>query len=102
MAGKVLTTGSTVKCLHGGAIAFTSSATLHVGGQPVVRASDVLQATITCPANTKCVRMKPPLPASASAVLHDAGSPVVLATALETDLGVCTIEAVGHELLETD
>jgi hypothetical protein len=100
MSAKVLTTGSTVKCLHGGAITFTSSATLRVGGQPVVRASDVLLATIVCPASTKCARMLAPPPTST--VLRDTGSPVVLATTLATNLGSCTIENVGHELLETD
>jgi hypothetical protein len=104
---KVLTTGSSVKCPHGFAVRFTSTATLHVGGKPVVRASDVAGAVIPCTSNPKCMSIASP---STSTVLHDAGSPVVVDTSIRTNMlssggtasiGTCTVDA-NHDLLHTE
>ena len=98
---KVLTTGSSVKCPHGFAITFTSTATLRVGGAQVVRASDLTGATISCTAQSKCVSIAAAPLTTTSAVLQDGGSPVVLVTAISTNFGTCTVDA-GHDLLQTE
>lgn len=100
MAAKVLTTGSSVKCPHQAAITFTSTATLHVNGAPVVRSSDLAGAVLACAVQTKCASVSAS-PASTSTLLHDGGSAVVLVTALTTNIGLCTVDA-GHGLLQTD
>jgi hypothetical protein len=120
MAAKVLTTAGTVTCPHGLAITFTSSASLHVGGAPVVRESDLSGPVITCAAEPKCVSIAPPplvpqapgtVLTSISQLLRVDGSPVVLVTKISTNMvssssgtpsiGTTTIIA-NHGLLQTE
>jgi len=98
---KVLTTSSSVKCPHGFIITFTSTASLRVGGAPVVRASDLEGAVIGCTAQSKCVSIAAAPLTTTSSLLQDGGSPVVLVTAVRTNINACEVEP-GHDLLQTE
>lgn len=107
MMAKVVTTGSSVKCPHNFPVTFTSTATLHVGDKPVVRASDVASAVIPCTSDPKCTSIASP---STSTMLRDGESPVVVDTSISTNMmsssgtasiGKCTVIA-NHDLLNTE
>jgi hypothetical protein len=99
MADKVLTTGSTMNCPHGFAVTFASKAALRVGGNQVVRSSDLVDTQIACTVQTPCKTIALFKP---STLLSDGGSPVVLVTGIQTNIGPCQNVVAGHELLETD
>ncbi len=99
MADKVLTTGSTVKCVHGFPVTFVSTATLQVGGQPVVRSLDLPLTVIACTVQSKCLTIKK---FKTATTLSDGGSPVVLIAGLETNIGACTAVDAAHDLLQTE
>ena len=99
MADKVLTTGSAVLCVHGFAITFSSNATLQVDGHQVVRSLDIPLTVIACTVQSKCLTIKK---FKTAATLSDGGSPVVLVTGLETNIGPCTGVVAAHDLLETE
>lgn len=99
MADRVLTTASSVTCFHGFAITFTSSATLTVGGKPVVRSTDVASAIIACTAQQKCTVIST---FKTSATVRDGLAPVVLAAGLVTNIGACQQISAGHDLLQPE
>lgn len=92
---KVLTTGTVVQCTHQASIKFASTATLLVGGNPVVLESGMVAPTIACAAGSaKCATMV----FATSATLRDSGEAIVLLSGLATDKGPCTITDDGHAL----
>ena len=96
---RVLTTGSTVKCVHGFGVTFVSTAALRVDGQQVVRAADLPNTQIACTAQQKCLTIAQ---SQSSTTLSDGGSPVVLVTGIATNIGACTGVDAGQELLQTE
>lgn len=95
---KVLTLTSVVRCPHQVKITFTSTATLRVGGSPVVLESAMASAVVPCTdPTTKCTKIAA---FATSATLRDAGTAVVLLSGLATDKGTCLISDDGHDLLQ--
>lgn len=84
----VLTTASTLQCVHGGTItANASSSALTVGGSPVLVQADLASATIAGCTNTNASAGQVPcvaitsVAAGVSTTLKVAGQPAMLATA---------------------
>jgi hypothetical protein len=84
----VLTTASTLRCVHGGTVTVPPSQTLlTVAGKPVLVQSDLVNAVVAgCPnsnpsaSQTPCLKITS-LTTGASVTLSVAGRPVLLATA---------------------
>jgi hypothetical protein len=102
---KVLTTGSTVTCTHGGKVATGSTAKLKVNGLPVLLAAGVSErAVTTCPvvddpntSTTKCRKVATILKAPA-AKLKVGGQAVILDTLTGMTNGTPPPPPLGAEL----
>jgi hypothetical protein len=99
MSDKVLTTASTVTCPHGFPVTFTSQAALTVAGHPVVRKIDIAHAVVACTVQQKCTSVTQ---SSTSATVQDGGSPVVLASGLQTNNGACSVVDATLDLMEVN
>ena len=99
MADKVLTIASVVTCFHGFPMTFMSTATLQVGGNKVVRSMDIPNTVIACTVQSKCATVKK---FKTAATLSDGGSPVVLVTGLETNIGACAAASALHDLVQAE
>jgi hypothetical protein len=97
MVELVLTTASSVKCVHGFGVTFTSTALTTVAGAAVVRTSDLVGAVFQCTAQQKCTSI---VASQASATMIDTAA-VVLAAGLTSNIGACTVIA-GHDLAHAE